>query len=140
MIFLDTDHFTVATQRHHSKNAELCERLRKAIEPVFLPIITLEEQLRGWLGRIHAARDEVQRIDGYQKLVRLIEVLPGWDLVPWDVEAAEEFHRQRQAGVRIGSQDLRIASLAITHDALLLTRNAKDFSRVPGLRFASWLD
>ena len=62
------------------------------------------------------------------------------DVVPWDAEAAEEFHRQRQAGVRIGSQDLRIASLAITHDALLLTRNAKDFARVPGLRFESWLD
>ena len=140
MIFLDTDHFSIATQRHYAKHAELCERLQNATEPVFLPIVTAEEQLRGWLARIHVARNEHQRIDGYRKLLNLIEVLPDWDMVPWDAEAAEEFDRQRKAGVRIGSQDLRIASLAITHDALLLTRNAKDFSRVMGLRFESWLN
>ncbi|MBC7815753.1 MAG: type II toxin-antitoxin system VapC family toxin [Planctomycetaceae bacterium] len=140
MIFLDTDHFSVATRRHDSKHATLCEQLRNATEPVFLPVVTVEEQLRGWLAQIHAARDEGRRVDGYRKLIRLIEVLPDWDVVPWDVEAAEEFIRQRKQGVRIGSQDLRIASLAITHDAILLTRNAKDFSRVVGLRFQSWLD
>ncbi len=140
MIFLDTDHFCVATQRHYSNHSLLCERLRVSTDPVFLPIVTAEEQLNGWLGQIHSARGEDQRIDGYRKLLLLLEVMPDWDLVPWDLEAAEEFDRQRTAKVRIGSQDLRIASLAITHDALLLTRNAKDFSRVLGLRFESWID
>ena len=141
MIFLDTDHFSIATQRHYANHSQLTERLRQATDPVFLPIIAVEEQLRGWLGRIHAARDEARRIDDYRnKLINLIEVLPDWDVVPWDAEAVEEFDRQRQSGVRIGSQDLRIGCLAITHGALLLTRNAKDFSRVYGLRFESWLD
>lgn len=54
--------------------------------------------------------------------------------------AAEKFKELRRAGVRIGPNDLKIASLAITNDALLLTRNARDFSRVPGLRFENWLE
>jgi tRNA(fMet)-specific endonuclease VapC len=46
----------------------------------------------------------------------------------------------RRQGVRIATMDLKIACIALEHDALLLTRNTKDFSRVPGLRFADWLD
>ncbi len=36
--------------------------------------------------------------------------------------------------------DLKIACIAITHDATLLTRNTVDFARVPGLHFENWLD
>ena len=36
--------------------------------------------------------------------------------------------------------DLRIASIAIANDATLLSRNLKDFSRVPGLRVENWLE
>ena len=61
-------------------------------------------------------------------------------IVRWDELAADEFARQRRLRVNIPPHDLMIASLAITHEALLLTRNARDFSRVPGLRFESWLD
>jgi predicted nucleic acid-binding protein len=36
--------------------------------------------------------------------------------------------------------DLKNACITIAHDATLLTRNAVDFTRVPGLRFANWLE
>ena len=36
--------------------------------------------------------------------------------------------------------ELKIACIAITHDATLLTRNTVDFAQVPGLRFENWLD
>ncbi len=40
----------------------------------------------------------------------------------------------RRAGARIATMDLLIATAAILDDAPLLTRNLKDFSRIPGLR------
>jgi tRNA(fMet)-specific endonuclease VapC len=36
--------------------------------------------------------------------------------------------------------DLKIACIAVAHDATLLTRNERDFSQVPSLRFENWLE
>jgi tRNA(fMet)-specific endonuclease VapC len=35
--------------------------------------------------------------------------------------------------------DLKIAAIALVHDALLLSANLRDFRKVPGLRVESWL-
>ena len=43
------------------------------------------------------------------------------------------------ARIRIGTQDLKIASVAIVRQALLLTSNLRDFQQVPGLALADWL-
>ena len=40
----------------------------------------------------------------------------------------------QRSGKLIGKMDLLIATAALLDDAPLVTRNAKDFSRVPGLR------
>jgi predicted nucleic acid-binding protein len=36
-------------------------------------------------------------------------------------------------------EDLKIASIALVNDALLLTANSRDFEKVPGLQFENWL-
>jgi tRNA(fMet)-specific endonuclease VapC len=36
--------------------------------------------------------------------------------------------------------DLRIAAVAVAHDATLLSRNLSDFSKVPGLRAEDWTE
>ena len=50
----------------------------------------------------------------------------------WDAEAAARFQQFRARGIRIGAQDLKIACIALEHDAMLLTRNSVDFAKVPG--------
>jgi tRNA(fMet)-specific endonuclease VapC len=35
---------------------------------------------------------------------------------------------------------MKIACIALVHDALLLRANRQDFEQVPGLRFENWLD
>jgi tRNA(fMet)-specific endonuclease VapC len=49
-----------------------------------------------------------------------------------------QFELFRRKQIRIGTNDLRIASIAVARNETLLTRNAKDFSKVPGLRFEDW--
>ena len=55
------------------------------------------------------------------------------EIVPFTDAAAETFAKLRSNRVRIASTDLKIASIAITNNATLLTANTHDFERVPGL-------
>ena len=40
----------------------------------------------------------------------------------------------QRSGGRVAAMDLLIATAALVEDAPLITRNVKDFSRIPGLR------
>ncbi len=55
-----------------------------------------------------------------------------------DLEADRRFEALRRQGIRIGSQDLRIAAIALTQDATVVTRNHRDFNMVPALLLADW--
>jgi tRNA(fMet)-specific endonuclease VapC len=101
--------------------------------------ITLEEQTRGWLAKIHRADPVHGEVPFYALLVDLFHFVAAWPIAPFDSAAAETFERLRRERVRIGSMDLKIAAIALTQDALLLSANLRDFRQVPGLRVEDWL-
>ena len=59
-------------------------------------------------------------------------------LVEFDDAAAETAAVLQRSKLRLGTMDLRIAAIALTHDALLLSRNLRDFRRIPKLRVEDW--
>jgi tRNA(fMet)-specific endonuclease VapC len=56
----------------------------------------------------------------------------------FDLSAAQYFKQFRQQKVRIGSQDLKIASIALAQNAVLVTRNYRDFTQVAELLLEDW--
>jgi tRNA(fMet)-specific endonuclease VapC len=74
-----------------------------------------------------------------RRLARLFEFLASWDIVLFDGLAADEFIRLRKQRLRVGTQDLKIAAIALVNDALLLSTNLRDFERVAGLRVENCL-
>jgi tRNA(fMet)-specific endonuclease VapC len=45
-----------------------------------------------------------------------------------------------QVGMPIGPYDLQHSGIALTHSLTFVTRNTKEFLRVPGLQLANWYD
>ena len=118
----------------------LLNRLAVANDDAVITAITVEEQMRGWLAEIRRHTDPARQAKAYDHLVRQIEILSSWIILPWDEDAIAKFSMLRTASIRVGTQDMKIAAITLAHGATLLTRNSVDFSKVPGLRSENWLD
>ena len=141
MILLDTDHFSVLTRPATAAAVRLMESLATTggDDEVATSVITVEESFRGWAAEIQRRRDVKDQVSGYERLAQLVEFLANWQIVRFDQRAADEFARLRRERIRIGSQDLKIACIALSAGALLLSGNLRDFEQVPGLRVENWL-
>lgn len=75
-------------------------------------------------------------------LAALAQLLQPLQMLPFDSECAAHAARIRvaleAAGTPIGAHDTLIAATALRHQATLVTRNVREFSRVPGLQWLNW--
>jgi tRNA(fMet)-specific endonuclease VapC len=58
---------------------------------------------------------------------------------PFDERAAETFDRLPAEYKRMGTNDLAIAAITISLNAVLVTRNTVDFQRISGLVLEDWI-
>ncbi len=139
MIILDTDHISVLEHPDAPRAKALAKRLAESPDrTIVTTVITVEEQMRSWLDLLNRYRDLRQQAEYYERLVGMIRFFNKWKILGFDELAQKQFAAFRASGVSIGPNDLKIASLSVTNGALLLSCNAKDFSRVPGLKFEDW--
>jgi tRNA(fMet)-specific endonuclease VapC len=123
----------------HALRDPLLNRLEHCHESLAVSIIAVEEQLRSWLAEIHRIRDPHRQIVPYLRLNKLLLFLARWRIVDWNEPAADVVVQLRKSRIRIGTQDLKIAAIAIANDALLLSANLRDFEKIPRLRVEDWL-
>ena len=141
MIVLDTDHVNVLKYPEHPRFASLTTQLNtSADQDIATTVITLEEQMRGWLAWMNRAQDVRCQVPAYQELLRLCDFFTRWHVVLFDEQAASTLQGLRAQRIRIGTMDLKIAAIALVHDALLLSANLRDFQQVPNLRVANWIN
>ena len=132
MYCFDTDVLSAPMRREPS--LPLIRRLAQ-LPPTeqFTTAITLGELLYG-----------AERRDSARLCERVREIVQGSVAVlPFDEAAATEYGtlraRLEAKGQRLDEPDMRIASIALSRDLVLVSGNERHFSRVPELKLENWL-
>ncbi|MGE0132359.1 MAG: type II toxin-antitoxin system VapC family toxin [Blastocatellales bacterium] len=139
MYILDTDHVSLLEKKQTAESQRLLFRLTGVpSEEKATTIVTFEEQMRGWMAWIAQAPSLREQVVRYGYLNQTLQRYCAFTVLDFDEHAAEGFQRLKTARIRIGAMDLKIASIALANNATLLSRNLKDFSKVPGLKVEDW--
>ena len=78
--------------------------------------------------------------DVYQRMTRTISFLAALPIITFSEAAILCFETLKAMRLNVGTNDLRIAVIALENDATVVTRNTRDFERVPGLRIENWAE
>lgn len=132
---LDTDHVSLLQRGYPLVIAQVA---RLPASQLAVTVITVDEQLQGRMAVIRRAKTQRDAAHGYDRLLETLRFYADLPVLPYDEAAAAAFDRLRQQGIRIGTQDLRIAAIALVHHVTVVTRNTRDFARVPGLPLNDW--
>ncbi len=133
---LDTDSLSLF-QRGHSAIVQRTTG-RSPDDPLAITIITVEEQLSGWFRMIRKARKPEDLALAYENLAANVRFLAQVPILPFSVLAIERFQHLAAARFNVSGMDLRIAAIVQEHGGILVTRNLRDFQRIPDLLTEDW--
>ena len=139
MYVFDSDHLSILQRAAGREFDDLVRRCAQELAgDFFVTIISFHEQVNGWTSYVARARDARSLVRGYSQLEGILESFSRAQLLSFSDSAADVFEDLRKQRVRVGTMDLRIASIVIANQMTLLTRNTVDFERIPGLAFQDW--
>lgn len=131
----DTDHLTL----YDHADVTVWRHFSAALwGSVGIGAVTVEESLRGRLLALSRHTHGPLQVQAYDRLLASLPLFQQFALVPFDLACENQYQRLRGMHLRIGSQDVRIAAIALAHRLVLVTRNRRDFGRIPGLVREDW--
>jgi len=95
------------------------------------------------IGEIHYGANRSSR---KEQIIEAFEerVFPSVRIVGFDETSGKLFGKLKAAlekeGIACSEPDLRIASIAIQHDFVLITGNTKHFEKISGLSIENWIE
>ncbi len=137
LFVLDTDIATLYQAGHET----VCRRVLETPEAdLAISIISVEEQLSGWYALLRKAKTPSELAAVYASMTRSVSSLSRLTILSFTEPAIDRYVALRAMKLNLGKMDLRIAAIVLEQGAILVTRNARDFSRIPGLNFENWAD
>jgi tRNA(fMet)-specific endonuclease VapC len=132
---LDTDVLTLWLRGHETIGARVAATPPQQLA---VTISTMEEVLGGWYTQIRQARDDQRLARAYQALHEAIEFSRSIRILPFDLPEIRLYRQLRAQHRRIGTNDLRIASIVLRRRGILVTRNSNDFVDIAGFQLDDW--
>lgn len=132
---LDTDTLTLLQERHPAVVAHVV-----ACEPddLAITVISVEEQLSGWYQRLRRAKKVEEPAKVYDRLTATVCSLARLPILSFGEPAIRRAKALQASKLNVRKMDLSIAAIALEHQAAVVTRNVRDFKRVPGLDVEDW--
>jgi len=138
-LMLDTDLISILQSQTLPAYDRLQSRLNlHPLNAIQATIISFEEQFRGWMSFLNRSRSSDEVLKAYSRLGAVLRYYCDSNLLPFEAQAQVYFADLRRQRVQIGTLDLRIASIALATHSTLLSRNLRDFRKVPGLVVEDW--
>lgn len=132
---LDTDMLSLWQHGHSEVSRQV---LAHQSDELSVTVITVQEQLDGWHSRLPHARTPQRIADLYRRLANNARFVSRVLILDYTVAAVHRYELLRKAHRNLGRMDLRIAAIALEHNATIVTRNRSDFQRIPGLSIEDW--
>ena len=132
---LDTDILTLLQERH----PRVQERVASCRpDELAITVISVEEQLSGWYRRLRRAGKPQELAHVYERLTRTAQSLSRLKILSFTEPAILRYQDLRKLKRNAGKMDLRIAAIVLEENAILATRNVRDFQGIPGLKIEDW--
>jgi tRNA(fMet)-specific endonuclease VapC len=74
----------------------------------------------------------------YRNLHITFDSLKSFSIIDFSPAASNIYSSLINQKIKIGMQDLRIAAIALAEEGILVTRNQRDFGKVPDLKIEDW--
>ena len=101
-------------------------------------VISVEEQLSGWYTLLRRVKQRSDLARAYRRLGEAVVFLAGFPILSLTEQAILCYEGLLAMKLGVRRMDLRIASIVLENSATLVTRNVRDFQRVPGLVVENW--
>ena len=95
--------------------------------------------MAGWLSATKKYQGQDRELYAHSAIADLLTFYAEFMIAEFGQKDAEIFKSLRGQFRRSGTMDLKIASIALSNDALLLTENLQDFRDIPDLKCENWL-
>jgi len=136
LYLLDSDHLSLYQRGYEPLRNYF---LRIPPDQIFISIISVEELLRGRLAQVRRGTKPEERVQAYYWFSKTIDFLCCFNILEFGTQAEAYFQSLSSKKIRIGNQDLKIAAIALSNQAVLVTRNRQDFEQqIPSLEIEDW--
>jgi tRNA(fMet)-specific endonuclease VapC len=135
VFLLDTDMLSL----HQRNQSQLIAAVdNHAADRLCVSTVTVEEQIGGWSALARSAKTALADEHAAMLLASLVVSWNRFAITPMTVSARTQFEALVSAKLNVKHNDLRIAAIAKEIGAIVVTRNRRDFGRVPGLMIEDW--
>jgi tRNA(fMet)-specific endonuclease VapC len=122
-------------------NEQIASRLNSVpAGSVSISVVTVVETFQGWLAVIQRsqAKGKPAISEAYDGLIRAQTNIASFITVRYSEEAEAIFQAFPPSVKRVGRNDCRIAATAIANGLIVVTRNTRDFEKIPNVKFEDW--